>query len=96
MEWLDHHFSDWLISRRRVQEWSPHLPDLNHPDFNLWGFLKDNVYKNNPKSIAELKTAITHQIRGIQKEECVRVIDNFARRLQVCLQRKGRYIEHVL
>ena len=70
------------------------------PDFffflNLWGFLKEHVYENRPQSIAELKVAITQTIRAIRKEECVRVIDNFARRLQVCLRRNGRHLEHVL
>lgn len=96
MEWLDHRFPNRLISRRREPEWSPHSPDLNPPDFYLWGFLKDNVYGNNPQSIAELKMAINQTIRAIQKQECVRVIDNFARRLQVCHQRRGTHLEHVL
>jgi hypothetical protein len=47
--------------------------------------LKDNVYENNPQTIGELKAAITAKIREIPKEKCVRVIDNFVRRMQVCL-----------
>uniref|UniRef100_UPI00358E2E41 uncharacterized protein n=1 Tax=Myxine glutinosa TaxID=7769 RepID=UPI00358E2E41 len=96
MEWLDHRFPDRLISRRREPELSPHSPDLNPPNFYLWGFLKDHVYENRPQSISELKVAITQKIRAIRKEECVRVIDNFARRLQVCLRRKGGHLEHLL
>ena len=59
-------------------------------------FLKDHVYENRPQSTAELKVAITQKIRAIRKEECVRVTDNFARRLQVCLRRNGSHLEHVL
>ena len=59
-------------------------------------FLKDHVYENCPQSIAELKVAITQKIRAIRQEECVRVIDNFARRLQVCLRHNGGHLEHVL
>ena len=47
-------------------------------------------------SIEELKTAITAKIRAIPKEECVKVIDNFARRVQSCLQRNGGYLKHIL
>ena len=54
------------------------------------------MYENRPQSIAELKVAITQKIRAIRKEECVRLIDNFARRLQVCLRLKGGHLEHVL
>ena len=95
LEWLDEQFSDRLISRRRDTEWSPHSPDLSPPDFYLWGLLKDRVYQNNPKTIAELKLAITQNICAIKREECARVIDNFARRLQECLRRNGGHLEHV-
>ena len=78
MKWLDHRFAGRLISRCCIPEWSSHSPDLNPPDFYLWGFLKDHVYQNNPQTIAELKVAITQQIHGITREECVRVINNFA------------------
>ena len=37
-------------------QWTPHSPDLNPPDFYLWGFVKDHVYENRPQSIAELRT----------------------------------------
>jgi hypothetical protein len=39
------------------------------------------VYENNPQTIGELKAAIIAKISEIPKEECVRVIDNFARRM---------------
>ena len=69
---------------------------LEPPRFLSVGYLKDNVYENNPQTIGELKAAITGKIRQIPEEECVRVIDNFARRLQVCLQRRGQHLEHIL
>ena len=94
--WLRQSFPERLISRRCEPEWAPHSPDFNPPDFYLWGFLKDNVYQGNPQTIEELKTAITAKIRAIPKEECVKVIDNFARRVQVCLQRNGGHLEHIL
>ena len=55
------------------------------PEFYLWDYLKDRVYRNNSQTIGDLKTAITARIRAVPIEECVRVIDNFARRLQMCL-----------
>ena len=65
------------------------------PHFYLWGFLKDHEYGNRPQSIAELKVAITLKIRANRKEGCVRVTDNFARRLQVCLRSNGGHLDHV-
>ena len=96
LDWLDHKFPNRLISRKREPEWSRHSPDLNPPDFYLWGFLKDNVYRHNPQTIPELKEAITQKINAIPKEECIRVINNFARRIQDCLQQNGGHLEHIL
>ena len=78
--WLRERFDDRLISRRCDVEWATHSPD-----FYLWGYLKD-IYENNPQTIGQLEAAITGKIRKIPKEECVNVIANFARRVQVCLQ----------
>ena len=85
LAWLQQCFPDRLISRRCDPQWSPHSPDLNTPDFYMWGYLKDRVYGNNPQTIPELKTAITAAIRTIPREECGMVIENFARRIQMCL-----------
>ena len=96
LAWLRERFKDRLISRKCEIEWAAQSPDLNPPYFYLWGYLKDNMYENNPQTIGELKAAITAKIREIPKEECVRVIDNFARRMQVCLQRRRCHLEHIL
>jgi len=36
------------------------------------------VYDNNPQAIPDLKAAITAAITAIPREECGRVIENFA------------------
>ena len=97
--WLRQRFGGRLISRRCDTEWAARSPDFPPPpDLYLSGYLKDTVYEPNPQTIAELKRAITarSRIRTISVEECVRVIDNFARRLQVCLQCRGGHLEHIL
>ena len=57
---------------------------------------KNNVYQGNPQTIEELKTAITAKIRAIPKEEYRKVIQNFARQVQVCSQQNGGHLEHNL
>jgi len=86
------HGPDRVISRRCNPQWWLHSPDLNPPDFYLWGNLKDMVYGNNPQTIPDLKAVITAAIRAIPREECGRVIENFARRIQMCLQRRGAHL----
>jgi len=95
LAWLQQRFPDRLISRRWDPQWSPHSPDLNPPDFYMWGYLKNIVYGNNPQIIHDLKAAITAAIRAIPREECGRVIENFAHRIQMCLQRRGANLEHI-
>jgi len=61
----------------------------------MWGYLKDRVNDNNPQIILDLKAAITAAIRAIPREECGRVIENFSRWIQMCLQRRGAHLEHI-
>ena len=95
LAWLQQRYPDRLISRRCDPQWSPHSPDLNPPDFYMRGYLKDRVYDNNPQTIPDLNPAITAAIRAFPREERGRVIENFARRIQMCLQRRGAHLEHI-
>ena len=61
----------------------------------MWEYLKDRVYGNNPQTIPDLKAAITAAIRAIPREEYGTVIENFARRIQMCLQLWGAHLEHI-
>ena len=65
---------------------------LDPPDFYMWGYLKDRVYGNNPQTIPDMKAAITAAIRAIPREG---VIENFTRRIQMCLQSRGAHLEHI-
>ena len=71
---------DWWC---RVSKWPPTL------------YTKDRVYKNSPQTIGDLKAAGTARFRSIPIEECVRAIDSFERRLQMCLQRQVGHLEHI-
>ena len=72
---LTEKFGDNVISLKTPHAWSPHSPYLNAPDFLLWGYTKDNVYKNNPTTIPDLKHEIEVFMRGINVETCQRVIE---------------------
>ena len=91
LAWLQKRFPDRLISCRCDQQWSPHSPYLNPPDFYLWRYLKARVNDNNPQTIPDLKA----EIRAMPREEWGRVIEKFARQIQMCLQRRGAHLEHI-
>ena len=100
MEWLHHRFPHRLITAGAANQSDPQStqsePHRFFFIFYLWWFLNEQVYENRPQSIAKLKVAITHQIRATRKEECVRVMDNFACQVQECLLCNGSHLEHVL
>ena len=93
---LSEKFEDRLISLKASHIWAPHSPDLSPLDFFLWGYAKDNVYKNKPTSISKLKQEITTFMRAISADTCKAVIQNFAVRVRECLLRHGDHIEHVI
>ena len=62
-----------------------------------------SIYGGSSKSIREqakdnkwFEIAIGHKIRSVPQHQCERVIENFKRRIDVCIQRGGRHLEHTL
>ena len=96
LDWLKSNFNNRVISRKTDFEWAPHSPDLSPPDFFLWGYLKDRVYKTNPRTIGELKSNIQTEIEAIDEETCRAVMSNFIRRMEMCQQQEGGHLEELL
>ena len=96
LDWLRELFQERLISSKCDFEWAPHSPDLNPPDFYMWGDLKDSAYQNNPQTIGKLKAATAAKIRDIPREEGEQEIDNFAQQMQVCLEHQRGLLENIL
>ena len=90
-EWLNEKFGERWIGRRGFIEWPPRSPDLSPCDFFLWGVLKDRVYRRKPRSIEELKNAITTEISEINSNLCRLVTDRLRRFLAV----EGQQFEHL-
>lgn len=95
-DWLKQHFGKRVVSLKTDFEWAPHSPDLSPPDFFLWGYLKDKVYANKPRTISELKVNIREEIRAIPRSVCKSVMLNFAMRLKKCVDLNGGHLEQVL
>ena len=58
--------------------------DLSPPDFFLWGYLTDRVFKDRPKTIPELKENIIEEIKGIRQSVLKSVMENIALKIQKC------------
>ena len=95
-ETLKKEFGTRIISGKTDFPWSPNSPDLNPLDYFLWGYCKDNVYKDSPRTLTELKREIEAHISTITTLMCKKVIQNFGIRLNRVITQKGSHIEHIL
>ena len=73
-------------------EWPAQSPDLSPCDVFLWGYLKEKVFKNRPRSLEDLKERIQQEIDSIPPELTRRVMKNFQERLQQCVANDGRHM----
>ena len=76
--------------------WPPHSPDLSPVDFYLWGFVKDKVYKEPPKDLDQLQSAIKKVNREISVDTCAKVTDSFHARIQHCIATGWYHFENIL
>jgi len=76
--------------------WPARSPELTVPDFFLWGFLKDHVYRRRILTIQELKQAIVDEVAAIDEDLRRRVYGNIQTRLQQCIDVNGDHLPHVI
>jgi len=85
-----------LISRFGDIAWPARSPDLTVPDFFLWGFLKDRVFRRRIMTIQELKQAIVDEVAAIVEDLRRRVYGDFQTRLQQCIDVNGDHLSDVI
>ncbi|CAH0560385.1 unnamed protein product [Brassicogethes aeneus] len=84
-------FPDRVISRNFALNWPPRSCDLTPLDYFLWGYVKDQVYADNPLTIEALKANIERAIREIEPQLCQNVITNFNKRIDVLANCRERW-----
>ena len=84
-----------VISRFGDIAWLSWSPDLTVPDFFLWGFLKDRVFRRRIMTIQELKQATVDGIAAIDEDLRRCVYGNFQKRLQQCNDVNGGHLPDV-
>lgn len=77
--------------------WPPRSPDLTPCDFWLWGYMKGRIFNTDqrPRTLDELRTAIVEVADQLRQDRPMRerVMANYHRRLQTCLDRQGGQVE---
>ncbi|KZC12785.1 hypothetical protein WN55_04308, partial [Dufourea novaeangliae] len=95
-EFIATKFPDRIISHNSAVNWPPRLCDLTPLDYFSWGYVKDQVYANNPQSIEVLKTNIRRVIGEIKPQLWKNVIENFDKRIDVYKRGPGGHLSDTL
>jgi hypothetical protein len=74
----------------------PRSPDLTPPDFYLWGAAKSAVYRDRPRTLNGLKTALTVFIRNISQENLQKVFANKIKSVYAYIDDRGHHFHYLL
>ena len=88
-DWIKDNFPNFISS----QEWPPYSPDLNPMDYSIWSILESKVYTKTYKSVEYLKRALKKEWDKLSLETVAKVVDNFPKRLKLCIDAKGGRFE---
>ena len=93
-----HRFLEDIFADRVISEgmWPPRSPDLTPHDFWLWGHLKARIYKNNPRTVDEVRANITIEINNITPADLQKVFGSIVKRARKCQEVNGLRFEHLL
>lgn len=72
----------------------PYSPDLAPCDFWLFDLIKRHL--TDHKSTQSLLTQITKIIEDVPREEYKKTFDKWLERMQLCIDNKGHYFEHLI
>ena len=62
----------------------------------LRGAAKSAVYRDPPRTLSELKIAITAYIRNISRADLQKVFANKIKQVQACIDARGHHFQHLL
>ena len=90
---LHEFFGETLISKGL---WPLRSPDLISPDLFLWSYLKDAVYRSNPRDLKQLQMNITRIIEEVKERTLRKVARNMAKLVDKCIEMNGHNFQHLL
>jgi len=94
-EWLSATFPNrWMGRSSPNLPWPPYSPDLTPMDFFLWGWTKEQVYREPIADIEELRLRIQQAFQVLPMDMVIRSVGSYVQRLHLCLNTGGRSVEH--
>lgn len=90
-------FPGHLIGTHGDLQWPARSPDLNMPDFCLWGHIKSNIYGETPfANVEALKEAIVECCANLTHAQLRNATSEFYHRLGYCVAANGGRFEHLI
>jgi hypothetical protein len=76
--------------------WPPRSPDLTSPGFFLYSYLKDTVYRSNPRDLKQLKMNIIRAIEEVNERTLRKFARNMVKHVDKCTEMNGHHFQHLL
>lgn len=96
MQLLREIFGERIISRYSDFNWPSRSPDLTAPDFFLWGYLKDRVFRSKPRTLPHLRNNIQEEIQAIGPDTLRKVMEQAMERARLCLANNGGHLRDII
>lgn len=94
---LHTYFEDRWIGTNGPFRWPPRSPDITPLDFFIWGYLKNEVYRNPVTIKEECEQRVRRAVNSLSPTLISRATnEGVIRRLSKCLEVQGRNFEHLL
>eukprot|EP00731_Ephydatia_muelleri_P021799 Em0014g390a len=88
-DWLNETFGTKWIGRGGPLESPARSPELTPMDFWLWGYLKENVYAHNPKTVDQLQVVIAQEMSALDPAMIQRATSSVTTRYQRLIDNYG-------
>lgn len=96
-DFLNNRYLFW-IGRQGSLRWPPNSPDISPLDFFLWGYLKNKIYYNRPRTIQILEERIRHAIADLNRHfshfTYEAIHRKFVKIIRKCILNQGGYVEN--
>ena len=96
-ECLNAHLPGRWIGRGSAHSWPARSPDLSVADFFLWGYVRQEVFKEpRAKTLDELSTKVENVLKNINVDFVKKSFSNFIKRCEMCVNVDGKQFEQFL
>ena len=93
---LTQKFNERVISHFMDRIWPPRSPDLSPLDFWFWSVCLQELRRNPPRTIDQLKATVESFAASLTAEEISKAVNDILPRAEACILAEGGSFEHVL